>query len=49
MDRSDVGGNMMLWAHIASVGGTLMALVYGFAGMRGVGGRISFRPRLPDD
>lgn len=36
-------------AHIASIGGTWMALVYGFAGMRDDGGRISFRPRLPDD
>jgi len=48
MDLSDMGGNMMHGAHIASIGGTWMALVYGFAGMRDVGGRISFRPRLPD-
>jgi alpha,alpha-trehalose phosphorylase len=48
MDLSDVGGNMMHGAHIASIGGTWMALVYGFAGMRDEGGRISFRPRLPD-
>jgi alpha,alpha-trehalose phosphorylase len=49
MDLSDVGGNMKHGAHIASIGGTWMALVYGFAGMRDHGGRISFRPRLPDD
>jgi len=49
MDLSDVGGNMMHGAHIASIGGTWMALVYGFAGMRDHGGCISFRPRLPDE
>lgn len=49
MDLSDLGGNMMHGAHIASIGGTWMALVYGFAGMRDRGGRISFRPRLPDE
>jgi alpha,alpha-trehalose phosphorylase len=49
MDLSDVGGNMKHGAHIASIGGTWMALVYGFAGMRDHGGRISFRPRLPDE
>jgi alpha,alpha-trehalose phosphorylase len=47
MDLSDIGGNMMHGAHIASIGGTWMALVYGFAGMRDQGGRISFHPRLP--
>jgi len=49
MDLSDVGGNMKHGAHIASIGGTWMALVYGFAGMRDHGGCISFRPRLPDE
>ena len=47
MDLSDIGGNVMHGAHIASIGGTWMALVYGFAGMRDPGGRISFQPRLP--
>lgn len=47
MDISDVGGNVMHGAHIASIGGTWLALVYGFAGMRDHGGRISFRPRMP--
>ncbi|MFL5283253.1 MAG: glycoside hydrolase family 65 protein [Rhodopila sp.] len=47
MDLSDIGGNMMHGAHIASIGGSWMALVYGFAGLRDYGGRISFRPRLP--
>jgi alpha,alpha-trehalose phosphorylase len=45
MDLADVGGNVKDGAHIASMGGTWMALVYGFAGMRDYGGRISFRPR----
>ena len=36
-------------AHIASIGGTWMALIYGFAGMRDAGGRVSFRPSLPDE
>ncbi len=47
MDLSDVGGNMTHGAHIASIGGTWMALIYGFAGMRDHGGEISFSPRLP--
>ena len=49
MDLSDVGGNMMHGAHIASIGGTWLALIYGFAGMRDHGGRISFEPRLPEE
>lgn len=34
-------------AHIASIGGTWLALIYGFAGMRDQRGRISFTPQLP--
>lgn len=49
MDLSDVGGNMRHGAHIASIGGTWMALTYGFGGLRDDGGRISFRPRLPPE
>ncbi|CAO4193959.1 glycoside hydrolase family 65 protein [Methylorubrum extorquens] len=48
MDISDIGGNMMHGAHIAAMGGTWLALVYGFAGMRDTGGRITFNPCLPD-
>jgi alpha,alpha-trehalose phosphorylase len=47
MDLSDVGGNMMNGAHIASIGGSWLSLVYGFGGMRDYGGEMSFRPRLP--
>ncbi len=48
MDLSDVGGNVKHGAHIASIGGSWMALVYGFAGMRDFGGDISFEPRVPE-
>jgi len=47
MDLADVGGNMKHGAHIASIGGTWMALVYGFAGLRDYGGQISFCPSIP--
>jgi alpha,alpha-trehalose phosphorylase len=49
MDISDVGGNVMHGAHIASIGGTWMALVYGFGGLRDHDGRITFRPSLPSE
>jgi len=49
MDLRDVGGNMMNGAHVASIGGSWMAVVYGFAGMRDHHGVLSFRPRIPDD
>lgn len=49
MDLSDIGGNMMHGAHVASIGGTWLALVYGFAGLRDGYGCISFRPCLPDE
>ena len=49
MDLADVGGNMIHGAHIASIGGTWMALIYGFGGLRDYDGRISFRPRLPPE
>ncbi|WP_411902238.1 glycoside hydrolase family 65 protein [Methylorubrum thiocyanatum] len=48
MDMSDIGGNMMHGAHIAAIGGTWLALVYGFAGLRDDDGRISFNPILPE-
>jgi alpha,alpha-trehalose phosphorylase len=48
MDLRDVGGNMMNGAHIASIGGSWMALVYGFAGMRDHHGVLSFRPLIPE-
>jgi alpha,alpha-trehalose phosphorylase len=48
MDLADVGGNVKHGAHIASIGGTWMAIVYGVAGMRDTNGRISFNPMLPE-
>jgi len=48
MDLADIGGNVKDGAHIASMGGTWMGLVYGFAGMRDYDGTLSFNPRLSD-
>jgi alpha,alpha-trehalose phosphorylase len=45
MDLADVGGNVRDGVHIASIGGTWMAMVYGLAGMRDYGGKLSFAPR----
>ena len=47
MDLADVKGNVNDGCHVASMGGTWMVCVYGFAGMRDYHGEISFRPRLP--
>jgi alpha,alpha-trehalose phosphorylase len=47
MDLADVGGNVRDGCHIASMGGTWMVMVYGFAGMRDYGGRLTFDPHLP--
>ena len=47
MDLADVGGNVKDGAHIASMGGTWMAIVYGLAGLRDYGGKISFNPKRP--
>jgi alpha,alpha-trehalose phosphorylase len=45
MDLADVGGNVRDGVHVASIGGTWMAVVYGMAGMRDYGGRLSFNPK----
>jgi alpha,alpha-trehalose phosphorylase len=47
MDLADISGNVKDGLHMASMGGTWMVMVYGYAGMRDYGGRISFRPRVP--
>ena len=44
MDLADMGGNLKDGTHVASVGGTWMAVVYGMAGLRDRDGRISFNP-----
>jgi alpha,alpha-trehalose phosphorylase len=49
MDLADVGQNVSDGCHIASMGGTWMVLVYGFAGMRDYDGQLTFRPRLPKE
>jgi alpha,alpha-trehalose phosphorylase len=50
MDLADVGGNVRNGCHIASMGGTWMALTYGFGGMRDDDGTLSFWPhRAPED
>lgn len=48
MDLADVSGNVADGLHIASMGGTWMALVYGVAGFRDHEARFRFRPRLPE-
>ncbi len=48
MDLADVGGNVRDGCHIASMGGTWMVAVYGFAGLRDYRGELSFTPRLPE-
>ncbi len=45
MDLANLGGNVRDGCHIAALAGSWMAAVYGFAGMRDRGGRISFDPR----
>jgi len=45
MDLADVHGNVKDGCHIASMGGTWMAMVYGAAGMRDYHGQLSFNPR----
>jgi alpha,alpha-trehalose phosphorylase len=47
MDLGNVEGNLKDGCHIASLGGSWMLCVYGLAGMREYGGRLSFNPRLP--
>ncbi|GJL68921.1 MAG: kojibiose phosphorylase [Nitrospirales bacterium] len=49
MDLADVGGNVKDGCHIASMGGTWMALIYGFGGMRDDDGMLTFNPRRAPD
>ena len=49
MDLADVGHNVSDGCHIASMGGTWMVLVYGFAGMGDLDGHLTFRPGLPEE
>jgi len=45
MDLADLGKNVKDGLHMASMGGTWMVTVYGFAGFRDHGGCFSFQPR----
>ncbi|MDJ0847555.1 MAG: glycosyl hydrolase family 65 protein [Myxococcota bacterium] len=45
MDLADLGKNVKDGVHMASMGGTWMVTVFGFAGFRDHRGRFSFQPR----
>ena len=47
MDLADLSGNSKDGCHIASMGGSWMAAVYGFGGLRDYEGEISLSPKLP--
>ena len=48
VDLHDTHGNTADGIHVATCGGTWLALVAGFAGLRDSDGDVSFRPRLPE-
>jgi alpha,alpha-trehalose phosphorylase len=48
VDLADTHGNTADGIHIASAGGSWLALVAGFAGLRDSDGEVRFRPRLPE-
>ncbi|MFC4347976.1 glycoside hydrolase family 65 protein [Kordiimonas lipolytica] len=48
MDLENRHGNTHYGNHMACMAGSWMGLTYGFAGMRFVGGNLSFQPYLPD-
>jgi alpha,alpha-trehalose phosphorylase len=47
VDLADAHGNTADGIHIASAGGTWLALVAGFGGLRDFDGDVRFAPRLP--
>lgn len=47
MDLDDNNGNVKDGIHTASMGGTWLAMVAGFGGLREYDGQLSFRPVLP--
>jgi alpha,alpha-trehalose phosphorylase len=47
VDLDDLHGNTADGIHIASCGGTWLALVAGFGGLRDLDGVVRFAPRLP--
>lgn len=48
LDLDDFNKNTYKGLHLACLGSTWMALVFGFAGMRTYNGKLSFNPYLPD-
>jgi alpha,alpha-trehalose phosphorylase len=49
MDLDDLEHNVRDGVHIASLAGAWIAVVAGFGGMRDAGGRLSFKPQLPEE
>jgi alpha,alpha-trehalose phosphorylase len=49
VDLVDSHGNTADGIHVASAGGTWLALIAGFAGLRDADGEVHFNPRLPED
>ena len=49
VDLLDLHGNTADGLHIASCGGTWLALVAGFGGLRDADGDVRFSPRLPPE
>ena len=47
VDLTDAHGNTLDGIHVASCGGTWLALVAGFGGLRDLDGLVAFSPRLP--
>lgn len=48
MDLDDYNGNTSGGVHAACMGGTLLAILYGFAGMQICSGQLCFKPRIPE-
>ena len=48
VDLADASGNTADGIHLASCGGTWLALVAGFGGLRDFDGRVRFQPRPPE-
>jgi len=48
MDLDDLSHNTRDGLHMASLAGSWLALVCGFGGMRDHGGRLTFKPRIPE-
>jgi alpha,alpha-trehalose phosphorylase len=49
LDLDDYNENAYQGVHTACMGGTWLALVQGFAGMRMFDGKLYFHPHLPED